>query len=50
MDKEKKDNIDPDILPPSGGGNDGTDTLVNNYKKDTPGQNIAKFKDWAKHK
>ena len=30
-------NIKPDILPKSGAGQDGTDTLVNSYKKDTPG-------------
>lgn len=30
-------NIKPDILPKAGAGQDGTDTLVNSYKKDTPG-------------
>lgn len=44
--KNESVNIKPDILPPSGGGQEGTDTLVNNYKRDTPGQNIANFKDW----
>jgi hypothetical protein len=31
-------NIKPDILPVSGAGQDGTDILVKNYKRDTPGQ------------
>jgi len=35
--KEKKV-PNPDILPVSGAGQDGTDTLVKNYKRDTPGQ------------
>lgn len=34
----KKSNISPDILSVSGAGQDGTDILVKNYKKDTPGQ------------
>ena len=38
----------PDILPKSGAGAWGTDTLANNYKKNTPGQNIKKFKDYRK--
>lgn len=29
----------PDILPPKGAGNDGTDELVKTYANDTPGQN-----------
>ena len=49
-DENKQDKVSPDVLPPSGGGNEGTDTLVNNYKNDTPGQTIVKFKDWKKHK
>ena len=43
-------NIKPDILPKSGAGAEGTDTLVNSYKKDTPGQNIRPFKDYIKRK
>jgi hypothetical protein len=35
--KEKKV-PNPDILPVSGAGQDGTDILVKNYKRDTPGQ------------
>jgi len=31
-------NVKPDILPVSGAGQEGTDTLVKKYKKDTPGQ------------
>ena len=34
----------PDILPPSGGGNDGTTYLANTYKRDTPGQSVKKIK------
>lgn len=44
--KEFNEEVKPDILPPSGGGQEGTDTLVNNYKRDTPGQNFANFKEW----
>ncbi len=35
---EEKKVSNPDILPVSGAGQDGTDTLVKNYKRDTPGQ------------
>ena len=45
---EQKTN--PDILPVSGAGQDGTDTLVNNYKNDTPGQGLKSFKDYRKKK
>lgn len=48
--KEFNEAVSPDILPVSGAGQDGTDTLVNNYKKDTPGQNFASFKDWRNKK
>lgn len=51
--KEFNEAVDPDILPVSGAGQDGTDTLVRNYMKDTPGQNVASFRDWrnkTKHK
>jgi hypothetical protein len=44
-----KEMVSPDILPPSGAGNDATDTLVNTYKNDTPGQNtkkVKRFKDF----
>ena len=43
--KEEK-NIKKDILPKSGAGAQGTDTLTNTYKKYTPGQNITRFKDY----
>ena len=43
-----KEVIDPDILPKSGAGKDGTDTLVRSYIRDTPGQKIKKFKDYTK--
>lgn len=35
---EEKKSPHPDILPVAGAGQDGTDTLVKNYKRDTPGQ------------
>ena len=43
-----KENVSPDILPKAGAGQDGTDTLVNTYKNDTPGQGrkIKRFKDY----
>ncbi len=40
--KEAK-NIKSDILPVSGAGQDGTDTLVNKYLQDTPFQKIKKI-------
>jgi len=40
--------VSPDILPKSGGGQIGTDTLVQSYIRDTPGQKIKKFKDYIK--
>jgi hypothetical protein len=43
-----KEDVDPDILPKSGAGQIGTDTLVQTYIKDTPGQKIKKFKDYIK--
>jgi hypothetical protein len=46
---EEKKSPHVDILPPSGAGNDATDTLVNNYKNDTPGQStkrVKRFKDF----
>ena len=39
--------IKPDILPPSGAGNEGTDELVNNYKRATPGQSVKSFKSFV---
>jgi hypothetical protein len=47
---EEKKNPHPDILPPSGAGNDATDTLVNTYKNDTPGQGLKSFKEYQKKK
>lgn len=43
--KTMKEEISPDILPKAGAGQDGTDTLVKSYTRDTPGQS---FKDWRK--
>lgn len=34
----------PDILPPSGAGNDATETVVKKYAGDTPGQNHKDIK------
>ena len=42
--------VKPDILPKAGAGQWGTDELANTYKKDTPGQNITKFKDYKRYK
>ena len=43
-----KEMVSPDILPKSGAGQDGTSTLTNTYKKDTPGQGqkIKRFKEF----
>ena len=43
-----KESVNPDILSKAGAGQDGTDTLVNTYKNDTPGQGrkIKRFKDY----
>ena len=43
-----KESVSPDILPKAGAGQDGTDTLANTYKNDTPGQGrkIKRFKDY----
>ena len=44
-----KESVSPDILPKSGAGQDGTNTLVNTYKSDTPGQGKLKsFKQYTK--
>ena len=37
-------------MPISGAGEDATDTLVNNYKNDTPGQGLKSFKDYKSKK
>jgi len=48
--------MNPDILPKSGAGQDGTDELRKTYQKDTPGQQvkeprkIASFKTYKKNK
>ena len=42
---EEKKSPNPDILPVSGAGQWGTNTLVNNYKKNTPGQ-VKSFKEY----
>lgn len=36
--QEEKKVPHPDILPKAGAGQDGTDTLVKSYKRDTPGE------------
>jgi hypothetical protein len=46
--KSVHEEIKPDILPKSGAGQDGTDTLVKTYMKDTPGQSYKKFRDYIK--
>ena len=43
-----KEMVSPDILPKAGAGQDGTNTLTNTYKSDTPGQGrkIKRFKEF----
>ena len=43
-----KESVSPDILPKAGAGAEGTATLVNTYKNDTPGQGrkIKRFKEF----
>jgi hypothetical protein len=48
--KSVNEEIKPDILPKAGAGQWGTDELANTYKKDTPGQNVKKFKEYIKHR
>jgi hypothetical protein len=48
--KSVNEKIDPDILPKSGAGQDGTGELVKTYMKDTPGQNIKKYREYIKQK
>jgi hypothetical protein len=45
-----REKVEKDILPKSGAGQWGTDELRKTYQKDTPGQNIARFKDYIQHK
>jgi len=45
-----KEMVSPDILPKSGAGQWGTNELKKTYQKDTPGQNITRFKDYKLHK
>lgn len=40
--------VKPDILPVSGAGQQGTDVLVKNYMRNTPGQSYKKFKEYIK--
>lgn len=47
--KEEK-NVKKDILPKSGAGAWGTNTLTHTYKKETPGQNITRFKEYKSTK
>jgi hypothetical protein len=42
--------VKPDILPVSGGGQEGTNILRQNYQDNTPGQKVKRFKDYTKHK
>ena len=46
--KSVHEGVSPDILPKAGAGQDGTATLVNTYKNDTPGygRKIKRFKDY----
>ena len=46
----KRESVSPDILPKAGAGQDGTDTLANTYKNDTPGQGLKSFKDYKSKK
>lgn len=46
--KSMHEAVSPDILPKAGAGQDGTATLVNTYKKNTPeqGQKLKRFKEY----
>jgi hypothetical protein len=46
---EEKKVPHPDILPPSGAGNDASDELVHSYTRDTPGQKVRKIKSFKEH-
>ena len=48
--KSVHEEIKPDILPKAGAGQWGTTELANTYKKNTPGQNITKFKNHKRNK
>ena len=48
--KKLREKIEKDILPKSGAGQWGTDELKNNYLKGTPGQKIASFREYKRHK
>lgn len=48
--KKLRERVEKDILPKAGAGQEGTDKLKNTYLKDTPGQKIARFKDYKRHK
>ena len=47
---EQKKSPNADILSVSGAGQEGTDTMANNYKNDTPGQGLKSFKDYKSKK
>jgi hypothetical protein len=47
--KEEKQVPHPDILPPSGAGNDGSKEVVHSYTKDTPGQIVKKIKTFKQY-
>lgn len=46
--KSVHEEVKPDILPKAGAGQWGTDVLVKNYMKDTPGQNYKRFRQYIK--
>jgi hypothetical protein len=46
---EEKQVPHPDILPPSGAGNDGSKEVVHSYTKDTPGQIVKKIKTFKQY-
>jgi hypothetical protein len=48
--RKLREKVEKDILPKSGAGQLGTDELRKTYQKDTPGQNITRFKDYKLHK
>lgn len=48
--KSVNEEIKPDILPIAGAGQWGTPELTKNYLKNTPGQKIASFLKYIKHK
>ena len=48
--KSVSEAMKPDILPVSGGGQEGTNILRQNYQDATPGQKVKRFKDYTKHK